>query len=315
MALTLAKAQLLTQDKLWNGVVDELRKDQLLDMMIFDNTANYNGGSTLRYTYNKISVQPTAAFRQINEDYEAQEASTEAETVELKILGGKFAIDRVIIKYVKGIVQQQEFQMNQKIKAIKSAYSYCFINGNSLTNNKEFDGLEKLINPSMKFDSSVDLSDASKITTNYSQLTDLFRDAEAELMGAPTAWFCSREGYALVQKIADRATGFTTTKDNFGRETVYFNGARFVSLGDSVSTGKAVIKTDETGKTAFYPVIFGLDAVHGIAPEGGDVGITTYPISIGPDAASEGACEMVTALAVKNDRAAAKVVAKIKAGA
>jgi hypothetical protein len=318
MAITLAKAKLLTQDKLYNKVIDELRMDKLLDLMIFDNSATINGGGTLVYSYNKITTHATAGFRAINTDYTADEATTDIKSVELKVLGGKYGIDRVIHKYVKGVAyaNQEAFQMEEKIKAVKRAFSQSFIKGDASKDSKTFDGLDKLISSNMVFGGSgaIDLSSSAKITSNYTDLTDALRDAAAKFDGTPTAYFCSPEGYAVIQKIADRATGFTVTKDTFGKEAFYFNGILFVPLGDVTGSANEVIGTSDAGETAFYPVRIGLDAVHGISPVGEDAGISAYPIDASSsDAVREGAVEMVTAIAVKNDRTAAKVLVKISA--
>ncbi len=314
--ITLQKAQLLSQDKLYNGVIDELRKDTLLDMMIFDNNASYNGGSTLNYVYNKIKTHSGAAFRKINSDYTASEADTEQKTVSLKILGGKYEIDRVIHEYVHGVqyADQEGFQLEQKINAVKRGFAQSFISGDSSKNDEQFDGIDVLMSADMKLDSGIDLSTAALITSNYTALTDAFRDMQANFDGTPTAFFCSPEGYALIQKIADRAAGFTVTKDEFGKETFRFNGTVFVPLGNVTGSANSVIPTDEDGKTAFYPVRIGLDAVHGISPVGDTVGIKTYLIDKNDaNAVRAGACEMVTAIAVKNSRTCGKIVAKIKA--
>lgn len=313
--ITLAQAQNLTRDKLWNGVVDNLRQDNLLEMMVFDDTAALNGGSTLTYVYNVMKTRSTAAYRAINTEYTASEADTDLKTVQLKILGGSYAIDRVIQKNVKGIEEQEAFQLREKIKAIKRGYAKGFIAGNSTSDSKQFDGVDKLMDSKMVLDNNIDLSTAALITSNYTALTDALRDMQAQMDGAPTAFFCSPEGYALIQKIADRAAGFTTTKDNFGRETFYFNGTVFVPLGDVTGSEYNVIPTDAaTGKTAFYPIRIAEDGVHGICPSDDQAGISVYPINTAETkAVREGSCEMVTAIAVKSARAVGKIPVKIKA--
>ena len=47
MAVLLADAKLLTQDKLTQDVIDEFRKDPLMDLLIYDNCVAMNGGSTV----------------------------------------------------------------------------------------------------------------------------------------------------------------------------------------------------------------------------------------------------------------------------
>ena len=76
MAITLADAAKFTQDKLVQSVIDEFRKDPILDMMVFDNVVAPIG-STLAYSYNRVTTLPTAATRAINADYNAQEAKVE----------------------------------------------------------------------------------------------------------------------------------------------------------------------------------------------------------------------------------------------
>ena len=90
MAVTLADAKLLTQDKLTQDVIDEFRKDDLLNLLVFDNCVALNGGSTLAYTYNRVLTNGTAAFREINNEYTPQEAKTKQYTTNLKVFGGSF---------------------------------------------------------------------------------------------------------------------------------------------------------------------------------------------------------------------------------
>lgn len=317
--ITLADAQLLTQDKLYNYVIDELRKDTLLDMMPFDNTANYNGGSTLNYTFDRIKTHSGADFRAINEDYEDSEATPEQVTIALKILGGKYKIDRVINRYVHGAQysNQEALQIEKKIAAIKRAFTTAFISGDSSQNAKQFDGLNKLISPTMTVDSELDMSTTENIDKNYKAFLDYFRDLTKLFSGRPTAVLCSNDGFALIQKVADRAAAFTLKRDDIGREWYSYNGSLFVPVGDAAGSSFDPIPTDrESGKTAYYPVRLGLDGVHAIAPEGNDVGITVYPIDDKSSAAQrEGACEMVTAIALKDSRAAGKLSVQVAAAA
>ena len=77
MPVTLAQARELTTDKLYMKIIDEFRKDALLDLMVFDDCVSLNGGSTLNYVYERIKTQPQAGFRAINGDYTAQEVDTQ----------------------------------------------------------------------------------------------------------------------------------------------------------------------------------------------------------------------------------------------
>lgn len=93
----LEDAKKLTQDKLTSAVIDEFRKDSLLELMVFDDNANLSGAQSLNYVYNRVSTLPTADFRAIGSEYTAQEMKTTQHTATLKVLGGSFEIDRIRI--------------------------------------------------------------------------------------------------------------------------------------------------------------------------------------------------------------------------
>ena len=143
MAVTLAQAKFNVQDDLQMGVIDEFRKSSfLLDNMIFDDCVSpTGGGATLTYGYTRLITQPTAAFRAVNAEYNAQEVGKQRYTVDLKVFGGAFNVDRVISN-MGGIVQEVSLQMEQKIKAAKALFCDTVINGDSAVNAKAFDGLD-----------------------------------------------------------------------------------------------------------------------------------------------------------------------------
>src|SRR5574344_1109480 len=122
--ITLQQAKLATQDKIVAGVIDEFAKNNvLLDNMIFDDTVAPGGsGSTLTYGYTRVVTQPTAAFRAINNEYNAQEAETQRYTVDLKAFGGSFEVDR-IFKNMGNLYNNVSFQLQQKIKATAGLFN------------------------------------------------------------------------------------------------------------------------------------------------------------------------------------------------
>lgn len=306
MALTLAQIKPLSQDKLTQFVIDEFRKSPVLGLLPFDNTVKPQGGTTLAYVYNRVTTQPTAAGRAINSEYTAQETLTTAYTVALKIFGGSFEIDRVLATDENGqVVDNVTFQLQQKIKATEALFNDFFINGDSSQNALAFDGLDKAVNgTSTDVDCNVDLSDADKVKANWAKLTDGLRRFEAKLAERPTAYFVSREMYGVFQSVADFANGFTSTKDEFGREVLKYGNAQIIEMGDKPGTANPIIPTDAEGKTAIYAAYFGLDGVHGVSPTGAGVVNTYLPDMSAPGAVKKGEVEMVAAVAVKATRAA-----------
>src|SRR5690554_3325138 len=98
MAVTLSEAKKNVQDDLQMGVIDEFAKSSyLFNNLTFDDCVSpTGGGATLTYAYTRLITQPTAQFRAINEEYTPQEVEKQRYTVDLKVFGGAFEIDRVI---------------------------------------------------------------------------------------------------------------------------------------------------------------------------------------------------------------------------
>ena len=144
--ITLAEAKVGMADKVDQQVIDEFRRGSLLlDMLVFDDAVSPGtGGSTLTYGYMKLKTPSTAAFRKLNTEYVGNEAKREKASVDLKIFGGEFSLDRVIIKS-SGAVDELDFQMKEKIKGAINLFHYTVINGDSNTNEDEFDGLDTFL--------------------------------------------------------------------------------------------------------------------------------------------------------------------------
>ena len=144
--ITLAEASQQAQDDLQMGVIDEFRKNNfLLDNLTFDDVVSpTGGGATMVYSYLRLKTQPTAAFRDINEEYDPQEVSKEPFYATLKVFGGSFQIDRIIAN-LGGAVKEVGLQMQQKIKAAQALFNDTVINGDSAVDAKSFDGLEKAL--------------------------------------------------------------------------------------------------------------------------------------------------------------------------
>ncbi len=96
--ITLEQAKVGREDKVDQQVIDCFRRSSLLlDKLVFDDALVPGGaGSTLTYGYQRVKTPSTAAFREINKEYEPQEQTKEKHEVEVKVFGGAYEIDRVI---------------------------------------------------------------------------------------------------------------------------------------------------------------------------------------------------------------------------
>ncbi|MEG0371601.1 MAG: phage capsid protein, partial [Clostridium sp.] len=187
MTITLAQAKVGMADKVDQMVIDEFRRGSLLlDKLIFDDAVSPGtGGSTLTYGYTRLKTPAQAQFRTINSEYTPQEANREKHTVDLKIFGGSFQLDRVLAN-TSGAVDEVDFQLKEKIKAASSLFHHTVINGDIASDSKAFDGLDKaLVGSSTEINKSkyIDLSTSAAVDTNYKDFLDLIDEFLAELDG------------------------------------------------------------------------------------------------------------------------------------
>lgn len=312
MPVTLVEARNKVQDKLYQSIVDEFRKDQLMDIMLFDDCVSPQGrGSSLRYLYDRVTTYGQADFRAINTEYTPHEAETTQYVTNLAILGGSFEIDRVIQMDMQGIIDELTFQLGQKITAAKALFSDTFINGDTGTNALAFDGLDKAltgssteINPT----SAIDLSSTSALNDNWIAFLDILRRWRAKLNGPADAFLMNQEMLAVFQSIADRSTQIKITKNEFGQEVTYWGSTKLIALGDKPGTSDPIIPiNEETGETTIYAVRIGLDGVHCVTPRGSNVIRVYEPNWQLPDAVKKGEVEMVVGAVLKATRAAGKI--------
>ena len=311
-AFTLTQAKNLSQDKLTNYVIDEFRKSPLMDAMVFDDTVKPQGGSTMTYVYNRVKTLATAAGRELNTEYTAQQADTEQVAVNLKVFGGSFQIDRVIANYERQVLDLVKFQLQQKTTATRALFEDWFINGDSAgSDTKSFDGLAKALKGSsteVTLDSSnlLDLSSAATVKANWQSFLYELRQVEKLLDGEPGVIVVNRDLFAVFQSVADLSTQFQQTKSELGTQIVKYGNATIMKMGDKPGTSNPIIPTDASkGTTDMYLFRIGLDAVHGVTPEGTKEPKIYLPNMTEPGAVKTGEVEMVAAMALKATRSAA----------
>lgn len=321
MAMTLDQMKTGMSDKVSQQVVDIfLRESEILQLLPFDNCVSPSGGSTLTYGYLQKKLPSTADFRALNAEYTASEATVEKKSVDLKVFGGKFSMDRVL-KQAEGRWNNMAFQMQEKIAAAVSLFHYTLINGNSSSGN-QFDGLDKmLVGTTTEFNATgtnphIDLSTIENVKTNadqfYEALQNLIAETEAD------ALLMNRATISKVQTVA-RVLGYKTeTEEAFGKKVTSIDGVRLMDLKNhytvsaSSATAKPVVAAGisrnigtasaaVTGLTDIYAVKFDVnDGFHGVTLTGTS-GISQYlPDFNQPGAVKDGEVEMVAAVALKN---------------
>ncbi len=319
MAMTLAEMKVGMSDKVSQQIVDIfLRESEILQLLPFDNCVSPQGGSTLTYSYIQKKLPSVAAFRALNAEYTANQATVEKKSADLKIFGGKFQIDRVL-KEAEGPWNNMAYQIREKVLAAISLFHYTLVNGDASTRNTEFDGLDKMLaGTSTEYNTgaSIDISTMTNLKSNadqlYEQIQLLIKNTDADALLMNSAMI------AKVQTMA-RILGYKTeSEEAFGRKVTSMDGVRFMDLGkhytvaSTTVTGNDCVKagisrtiasgpSPTTGLTDIYAVKFDVNDGFHAASLTGNSAIRQYlPDFNAPGAVKDGEVEMVAATVLKN---------------
>ena len=307
MAITLVQMREGMHDKIAQQVVDTfIRESEILELLPFDDAVSPTGGSTLLYGYVQTKLPGQTAFRAINEEYAASQATVEKKSVELKVFGGAFKIDRVI-KDAEGRYNNLAVQVTEKVKSAVGTFHNAMINGDSASNAKEFDGLDKfLVGQQTEFNSegTIDLSTMTALKENadvfYEQLTNLINATGAD------AILVNNQMKSKIQTVA-RVLGYKTeSEEAFGRAITKLDKVRIIDLGNVVTVSgetatEAPIIPVASGLTDIYAVKFDVnDGFHGVTLTGNNAINQYLPDFNTPGAVKTGEVEMVAAVALKN---------------
>lgn len=309
MAVTLEEAKKNVQDDLQLGVIDEFRKSNwILDHITFDDVVSpTGGGATQTYSYTRLKTQPTASFRAINTEYTPSEVTKERHSVDIRVFGGSYQIDRVIAN-MGGIISEVDLQQAQKIKAAQALFNDTFINGDSGVDGNAFDGLEKaLTGSSTEYNigaSIIDLSTSEAVTKNYQYFLDMLDEFLGGLDGTPSFIAGNTKMIAKLRACARRATMYQATKNDWGAQVESYGNIPFVDLGAKAGTNDDVVSTDTDGITSLYVARLGLDGLHAVSFAGVAPVQAWVPDFTTAGAVKTGEVEMNAAIALKASKAA-----------
>ena len=322
MPMTLNEMKVGMNDKVAEQVIDTfVRESEILEMLPFDNCVSPSGGSTLTYGYVQKKLPSSTAFRAINSEYAPSQATVEKKTVDLKVFGGAFEIDRVI-KDAEGMYNNMALQIDEKVKSAVGTFHNAMINGDAATDANAFDGLDKfLVGQSTEFgtDKVIDLSTMEQLKAN----ADVFYEALLKLINSTGAHaLMVNEGMKTKIQTVARILGYKTeSEEAFGRvvTTIGENKVRIIDLKNVVSVedgaavetpvigvkGRTVGGSAATGLTDIYAAKFSTqDGFHGVTLTGNSAINKYLPDFNAPGAVKKGEVEMVACVALKNVKSA-----------
>lgn len=311
MAVTLQEARKNVQDDLQLGIIDEFRKSSwLLEHITFDDVVSpTGGGATLTYGYTRLKTQPTAQFREINTEYVPSEVSKERHTVDLKVFGGSYEVDRIIAD-MGGIANEVALQSEQKVKAAKALFNDTFINGDSAVDSKAFDGLDKALTGSdteFILPSTLDLSTVAAIKENYVEFLHLLNKFLKKLDGKPSFIGSNSDMISMIQLCAQLAGKYQVSKNEFGDQVETYNGIPLIDFETKAGTNDEVVKIESNGTSSIYFGRLSLDGLHAISMKGQAPVKIWLPDYSTAGAVKKGEVEMVAAIALKASKAAGKM--------
>ncbi|TCB97576.1 phage capsid protein [Micromonospora zingiberis] len=325
MPVTLAEASNNAQEDFDATVIDEFRKEStILDTLTFDDAVNpAGGGATMTYGYRRLATQATAATRELNHEYQAQNVTTTKHNVELAVMGGAFTIDRVIARIGPAASGAVALNMAQKVKATRTRFADEVINGDTNVDAHGFDGLDKaLVGTSTEFraNSVTNWSDLDTDASVKHKALDDLDEFLSLLDGTPTILLGNRRLLAKVRGIVRRtgmyvrdpiqgligANGRPITRESYG-------GITFADPGDKAGSNSPIIPVETrtvgvstTNLTDLYAYRVGLDGFHGVTTVGSQLVATWLPDFSTPGAVKSGEVELgPVAVALKATKAAA----------
>ena len=305
MPVTLEQAKLNATSATDLRVIDEFRTSSLLDRLTFLDVVNpAGGGATLTYSYTRKATLGTAAFRALNSEYTPTEATKVPASVDLKVLGGSFQIDRVIAKIGPAATGEVAFQMSDKIQAAKATFSDAVINGDSSADPDSFDGLSKILAGSTtEVNSAVDWSGVMDEAKSYA-IMDSLDEFLALLDGQPGMVIANLKVIAKIKASLRRAAQYVEKPGPLDTVRAYYGNIELVDAGKKAGSNTDVIPVT-AGVSSVYAVRLGENGFHGVTTVGSNLVETWLPDFSKAGAVKTGEVEMgPVAVALKATRAA-----------
>lgn len=222
------------------------------------------------FSYNVEETLPGIGFRGVNESYSSSTGVVNPVTETLKIAGGDLDVDNFIIKTMGSGARTAQEMM--KVKSLALSWTNAFINGDTSTDVKEFDGIKKRLTGTQL---------VSAGSTSGGDVLSLERlDAVIDQVDMPTHLIMNKTMRRRLTA-ASRNTGvggyITFEQDQFGRRVEMYQGLPIIVLQEDNERNQ-ILPFTESGAgggtaqcTSIYCVSFDEMGLTGIQSEGIDV--------------------------------------------
>jgi hypothetical protein len=264
MSLTLSEASKLSNDILLQGVVETIIKESpLLRVMPFIEIVG-NG-----LTYNRENNLSSIDFYEVGDTWNESTPTFDQRTANLKIMGGDADVDNFLKSTRSNLQDLEAAVIELKAKALKNKFEDIFIYGDSSVNNKQFDGVKKLINTASP-GSQVIATGASGTSLTLNMIDELIDCVKG---GHPDILLMSRRSRRKINTLV-RASGgmMETDRDKWGNFIELWDGIP-IGISDWILDTHVVsggVETATTGGTCstIYALQLGEGALCGLTAPG-----------------------------------------------
>lgn len=265
MALTLVEAAKINSGDVIKSAVIEMfaQNSDILMTLPFEDIQ----GNALKY--NREAALPGISFRGVNESFPESTGVLNPVTEALVIAGGDLDVDGFIIRTQGEGVRSTHEQM--KVKALAAGWTAKFIKGDSETNPREFDGLQKRLTNNQVV--------SAGSTAGGAALSLAALDEAIDAVDNPTHLIMSK---AMRRKFTAAArdpavSGYVTySQDAFGRRIAMYNDlpilvAYGANGGDDILPFNEAAGAGAATATSIYVASFGDGKLTGI--QNGDMDV------------------------------------------
>jgi hypothetical protein len=256
-------AKINSGDVIKNAVIEMFAQESdVLRVLPFDDIA----GNALKY--NREETLPGVAFRGVNEAFPESTGVLNPMVEALVITGGDLDVDRFIIQTQGAGVRATHERM--KVKALAAGWTAKFIKGDSVTNPREFDGLQNRLINDQVIDAGNTAGGAALSLTVMDEAIDAVDGATHLIMSK-----AMRRKFTAAAR-AGVAGNLTWGLDDFGRRMPSYNElpilvAYDANGGDEILPFNEAAASGAATATSVYVVAMGGTKLRGIQNGGMDV--------------------------------------------
>jgi hypothetical protein len=254
MALTLAEAAKLSQDILLTGVIETVIKDSpVLQRLPFIEIVG-NG-----LTYNRENAAATASFFDVGDTWTESTPTFTQVTATLTILGGDADIDNFLVATRSNVQDLEAAIVQLKAKAVQQKFEDTFVNGDTGTDAKSFDGIDELTESGQTLSMG-----ANGGTLTLSKLDEIIDTIKG---GKPDLLLMSKRSRRTLNGLARTAGAFLETDRNeFGQMVQFYDGVP-VGLSDYIADDQTVGTSGDC--STIYAMQLGEGSLAGLTGPGG----------------------------------------------